>query len=176
MTAKRSAFRGAVAAFALTLISSNAAPVSGWLAWRGPEQCGVSRETGLPDKLIASNALWTADYPGQSTPVIHEGRLYINGYLGDAEDLQEAITCFDAETGREVDLFKFFENYIMEIIVKIHFLSIDSSPEARAAHTHSGPSCRQCSRRSCGAGRPSPAPGIAAATGAAPRRMPQRVR
>ncbi|MEY4386830.1 MAG: hypothetical protein RLY20_2113 [Verrucomicrobiota bacterium] len=100
MTAQRYALCGAVAAFALTLISSPAAPVTGWLAWRGPEQTGVSRETGLPDRIIASNALWVADYPGQSTPVIADGRLYINGYLGEDADLQEGVGCFDAETGK----------------------------------------------------------------------------
>ena len=44
--------------------------------------------------------LWTADFPGQSTPVIGNGRLYINGYTGDGVSLQEGIRCYDAETGR----------------------------------------------------------------------------
>lgn len=101
MTAKRFVFPAAVAAFALTLISTHAAPATGWLAWRGPEQTGVSRETGLPDRIIASNALWVADYPGQSTPVIADGKLYILGYLGEGADLQEGIGCFDAETGKQ---------------------------------------------------------------------------
>ena len=83
-------------------VSTHAAPVSGWLAWRGPEQLGVSRETGLPDRIIASNALWVADYPGQSTPVIADGKLYILGYLGDGADLQEGVGCFDAETGKQL--------------------------------------------------------------------------
>ena len=73
-----------------------------WLEWRGPFQNGTTTETGLPAKIDSKAALWTADLPGQSTPVIHEGRLYINGYLGEAEDLQEAVTCFDAETGKQL--------------------------------------------------------------------------
>src|SRR5215208_64788 len=44
-----------------------AAPVNGWLGWRGPQQSGVSLEKGLPDKIDGRQALWTADYPGQST-------------------------------------------------------------------------------------------------------------
>jgi outer membrane protein assembly factor BamB len=75
---------------------------TGWLEWRGPFQNGTTTETGLPSKIDAKSALWTASFPGQSTPVIHEGRLYINGYLGDAEDLQEAVTCFDAESGKQL--------------------------------------------------------------------------
>lgn len=80
------------------------APVSGWLAWRGPEQTGMSRETGLPDKVDPKNPLWRVEFPGQSTPVIANGRLYIMGYLGEAIDpnLQEGVACFDAETGQKL--------------------------------------------------------------------------
>ena len=42
----------------------------GWLSWRGPEQSGYSRETGLPDRVSAEETLWRADFPGQSAPVI----------------------------------------------------------------------------------------------------------
>ncbi len=66
----------------------HAAPVAGWLNWRGPDQNGTSRETGLPAKIDAKQALWTATFPGQSTAVIANGRLFINGYLGDCPDLQ----------------------------------------------------------------------------------------
>ncbi len=77
-------------------------PVQGWLNWRGPSQNGTSPETGLPEKIDVKSALWTADFPGQSTPVIANGKLYINGYVGDGADLQEAISCFDAETGKKL--------------------------------------------------------------------------
>jgi len=80
-----------------------AAPVTGWLAWRGPEQSGVSRETGLPGKITSTTeALWVADWGGQSTPVIANGRLYVGGYKDDGPDLQEGVACFDAETGKEL--------------------------------------------------------------------------
>ncbi|MCL4179616.1 MAG: PQQ-binding-like beta-propeller repeat protein [Verrucomicrobia bacterium] len=76
------------------------AAVKGWLSWRGPQQNGTSLETGLPDKLGSKeDALWVADFPGMSTPVIAGGRLYVMGYLGEGADLQEGIGCFDAETG-----------------------------------------------------------------------------
>ena len=76
------------------------APVHGWLNWRGPEQNGTSTEKNLPDKINGKEALWTADFPGSSTPVIADGKLYIMGYLGDGPDLQEGVSCFDAETGK----------------------------------------------------------------------------
>ncbi|HXJ72598.1 MAG TPA: PQQ-binding-like beta-propeller repeat protein, partial [Candidatus Dormibacteraeota bacterium] len=85
-----------------SLASPSPAAVHGWLEWRGQDQTGTSRETHLPDKIDAKNALWVADFPGQSTPVIADGHLYINGHLGDGPDLQEYIGCFDAETGRQL--------------------------------------------------------------------------
>ncbi len=78
------------------------APVQGWLSWRGPQQNGASLEKGLPEKLDVKGALWTAPFPGQSTPVIANGRLYIMGYLGEGPDLQEGVACFDAETGKKL--------------------------------------------------------------------------
>lgn len=77
-----------------------AAPVDGWLNWRGPRHDSVSAEKGLPSKIAADQALWTADFPGQSTPVIAGERLFINGYIGDGPELQEAVRCYDAATGK----------------------------------------------------------------------------
>jgi outer membrane protein assembly factor BamB len=74
--------------------------VQGWLDWRGPFQTGVSLEKGLPTKVDAKAPLWTADFPGQSAPVIANGKLYIMGYQGEGQNLQEGIACFDAETGK----------------------------------------------------------------------------
>src|SRR6266446_7568002 len=74
---------------------TSAEPVRGWLSWRGPEQTGVSRETGLPAKVSAQDALWVADFPGQSAPVLANGKLYAMGYVGQGPDLQEGVACFD---------------------------------------------------------------------------------
>ena len=67
------------------------APVHGWLSWRGPQQNGMSLEKNLPDKIADKEAaLWVADFPGQSTPVIANGKLYIMGYLGEGPDCRKA--------------------------------------------------------------------------------------
>ena len=81
---------------------ASSTPARGWLSWRGPQQNGTSLETNLPDKLDAAKPLWRVDYPGASTPVIANGKLYIMGYLGDGPDLQEGVACFDAETGKQL--------------------------------------------------------------------------
>ena len=82
--------------------AAQARPAQGWLNWRGPQQNGTSTETGLPDTVDPQHPLWLANFPGQSTPVIANGRVYIMGYLGDGENLQEGVICYDAETGKEL--------------------------------------------------------------------------
>ncbi len=83
-----------------TISTSSSAAVSGWLNWRGPNQNGSSPEKNLPSTLDVKQALWTADFPGMSTPVIADGKLYIMGYVGEGAELQEGVACFDAETGK----------------------------------------------------------------------------
>jgi outer membrane protein assembly factor BamB len=108
---------------ALSLLSGflltdlKAAPARGWLSWRGPQQNGTSLEKGLPDKIALDDAthLWTADYPGGSTPVIANGKLYIMGYLGEGPDLQEGVACFDAETGNKL-WNRGFSDFLSDII------------------------------------------------------------
>lgn len=95
--------------------ASFAAPVTGWLDWRGPFGNGTSQEKGLPDKIDGGNALWTSDLPGQSTPVIANGKLYINGHRGEGPDLQEVIACFDADSGKLLWEYR-FNDFISDII------------------------------------------------------------
>lgn len=89
------------AAVGLSLsLSPASAAVKGWLAWRGPNQNGTSTEKSLPTSIDPKKPLWTAEFPGQSAPVIANGRLYIMGYLGEGAELQEGVRCYDAESGR----------------------------------------------------------------------------
>jgi outer membrane protein assembly factor BamB len=82
--------------------AAQAEPVHGWLSWRGPQQNGTSLEKNLPDRVDPKKPLWVADFPGQSTAVVANGKLYIMGYLGEGPELQEGVACFDAETGRKL--------------------------------------------------------------------------
>ena len=72
---------------------------SDWLYWRGPSGTGVSMQTGLPHDLNKS-LLWTHEIQGGGVPVIAGGRAYQFGYYGVEDDLQEALVCFDATSGR----------------------------------------------------------------------------
>lgn len=105
----------AVALSLLQPVASSHAAVTGWLGWRGPNQNGTSQETGLPDKLDADKPLWSVEYPGASTPVIANGKLYIMGYQGEGPDLQEGVTCYDAETGKLL-WRHLFSDYLSDII------------------------------------------------------------
>lgn len=87
--------------------ASSGAVQPAWLDWRGPLRDGTTPETGLPSKLDAKAPLWSVALPGQSTPVVHQGKLYINGYLGDGADLQEVVACYDAESGKELWMHRF---------------------------------------------------------------------
>ncbi len=76
--------------------------LDGWLAWRGPQQSGTSLETGLPERwaLDGENHLWTYAISGRATPVIANGRVYLLGYEGEGEMLQEVFACLDEQTGK----------------------------------------------------------------------------
>src|SRR4051812_49833448 len=55
-----------------------------WVHWRGPEQNGHSKETGLPDSFGLDapgrdNLLWKQPYGGRSAPLVLKGRVYIIG-------------------------------------------------------------------------------------------------
>src|SRR4051812_46761809 len=93
------------------------AAVRGWLNWRGPQQKGTSTQRSLPDKIGVKKPLWMANYPGASTPVIADGKLYIMCYLGEGTDLQEGVACFDAETGKPL-WQQFFSDFLSDIIYK----------------------------------------------------------
>ncbi len=82
-------------------VSPSPARARGWLNWRGPDQNGSSRETGLPSaQETFDNPLWTYDLPGRGTPVIADGRIYVTGWQGDGPDLQEMLVALDASTGK----------------------------------------------------------------------------
>lgn len=80
--------------------------------WRGPEQNGISRETGLVDKWSPPNSenpkgenlLWSnPDYASRSTPVVMKGRLYLIAPVDqDTKRWGERLICADAATGKKI--------------------------------------------------------------------------
>ncbi len=75
-----------------------------WAGWRGPNNDGVSTETGLVSSWskAGENLLWRADLTGRSTPVVFDGRACANGRTGEGDLRQEWVGCFDAATGQKL--------------------------------------------------------------------------
>lgn len=108
--------------------------VQGWLDWRGPWQTGVSLEKGLPEKIEAKAALWTADFPGQSSPVIANGKLYVMGYEGEGPELREGVACFDAETGQK--LWQHLFNDFLTDVIYLRYANSSPSIDAETGHVY----------------------------------------
>ena len=85
----------AMAAFVLTLSSSFA---DNWYGWRGPTQDGRSAEK-YGKQALKEEPLWKYDLSSRGSPVATDGRVFIFGYHGEGELLQETLTCLDAAKG-----------------------------------------------------------------------------
>ena len=95
-----------------------------WASWRGPEHNGISRETNLLDSWSFKddkNIIWQSETGGRSTPIVLNGRVYLNCRTADNPALpderihiQEQVVCWDAESGAELwrDKFNVFQTDI----------------------------------------------------------------
>ena len=75
-----------------------------WPNWRGPEQNGISRETGLPDEwdFDGKNLLWkSTELATRSSPIVMNGKLYTlaRSYPETTKE-GEKVICADAATGK----------------------------------------------------------------------------
>ena len=91
-----------VTSFLLPLLAAGQLFAADWTGWRGPHQNGVSDETGLISKWSpeGENLLWRADFTGRSTPLVHNGRVFVNGRRGEGINRQATVAAFDALSGR----------------------------------------------------------------------------
>jgi outer membrane protein assembly factor BamB len=99
------------------------AQTSNWANWRGPEQNGISRETNLVDTWSfepRENVDWVSDTGGRCTPIVLNGRVYLNcrttDDFNDAEEKihsREQVICW-SEDGKELwrDQFNVFKTDI----------------------------------------------------------------
>jgi outer membrane protein assembly factor BamB len=87
-----------------------------WESWRGPQSNGVSTETGFIDSwsVGGENHLWTQPFPGRSTPVVHDGLVFILARGSSGLTSHERVVAFDAETGKVAwsDSFNVFHTTI----------------------------------------------------------------
>lgn len=73
---------------------------SDWPQWRGPNFNGTSNQTGLPNTLDTNTMVWKSPLPGpgEATPAIVDGRIYLSGY--NKTDKTLFAMCLDAESGK----------------------------------------------------------------------------
>ncbi|MCG8459410.1 MAG: hypothetical protein MI919_24295, partial [Holophagales bacterium] len=92
-----------VLAVLATFLGSPAA-ADEWTHWRGPHQIGVSDATGLVSNWSkdGENLIWRQDFTGRSTPAVFDGRVCLNGRIGEDITRQETVACFDAGSGEKI--------------------------------------------------------------------------
>ena len=118
-----------------------------WANWRGPGQDGISSETNLPDDWSLEpkkNVLWTSDIGGRATPIVLNGRVYLNcRTTDDVNDpvekvhAREQVVCWDAATGEELwkDVFNVFQTDIPA--PRVGWAAMCGDKETGYAYVHS---------------------------------------
>ncbi|MFK7817984.1 MAG: PQQ-binding-like beta-propeller repeat protein [Planctomycetaceae bacterium] len=117
-----------------------------WVHWRGPEQNGISRDTGLPDTWsleTGENVIWSDGIGGRATPVIMNGKVYITCRTtaplvgADKVNLQEQLVCRDLETGKVLwkDVFNVFQTDIPA--PRVGWAAMAADPETKQVYMHS---------------------------------------
>jgi outer membrane protein assembly factor BamB len=95
-------------------ITVAAEKASQWFAWRGPNGDGVCHEK-YSGWSFDEKPAWTFKMKGRGTPVIADGRMYVFGYMGDGQNVEETITCVDAGSGEQIWQHA-FRDYISDTI------------------------------------------------------------
>ena len=85
-----------------------------WFSWRGPDGNGVSHEA-YEDWKFNDKPNWTYNLKGRGTPVIADGKMFVFGYRGEGEEVEELIVCLDAKSGKKEWEYS-FRDYISDTI------------------------------------------------------------
>lgn len=138
----------------LLVILGNVSLANDWPHWRGPEQNGISRETGIVDTFdleSGKNIKWVAMTGGRSTPIVLNGKVYLNcrtsedtGNPDELINIQEQVVCWDAETGKELwrDRFNVFGTDIP--VERVGWAHMVGDPETGYVYVHSVSGILRC--------------------------------
>jgi outer membrane protein assembly factor BamB len=133
--------------FALLLLGVASATAQGrdWIHWRGPEQNGVSRETGLPDsfdpaKKEKGNVLWQQPFGGRSAPLVLDGKLYLIQGTGVGVNEGEQVVCLDEKTGKLQWTYRVNVFHTDIVSSRLGWTTLTADPASKTvfAHTTAG--------------------------------------
>src|SRR5262245_54076563 len=120
----------------------NPAAAADWIHWRGPEQTGVSRETGLPEKFgldsakPGSNLVWKAPYGCRSTPLVMGGRVFVINSDGEGASEGERVMAFDADTGKVLWEHKFNVFHTDIVSSRVGWTNLAADPGTGRVYAH----------------------------------------
>ncbi len=123
---------------AVVLCSQVCVPANDWPSWRGPEQSGLTRENGIVTSWSqdGENLLWKVPVGGRTTPVVHDGRVYSIGPVGERGSLQERVICLDANTGRTIWEYRFNVFHTDIVMNRVGWTSVAVDPETGNVYAH----------------------------------------
>ncbi len=80
---------------------ASAAFAGDWTAWRGPTSTGAYPGPAPVTSWTqdGANQIWKAPLGGRTCPVVHNGRVFLIGPVGEGPTLGERTFCLDAATG-----------------------------------------------------------------------------
>jgi outer membrane protein assembly factor BamB len=119
-----------------------AAGAADWVHWRGPEQTGLARETGLPeffgvDEVGKDGLIWKQPYGGRSAPLVLKGRVYtIGGYDMSKPTEGERVLCFDEATGKKLWERRFNVFHSDIVSSRLGWTTLTADPETEHVYCH----------------------------------------
>ncbi len=141
-------------AFVGLLLSAASANAEDWPGWRGPDNNGISLESGLVETWnpeTGENVLWTDDIGGRAAPIVLDGRVYLDCRTSDdvtspTEKIhaREQVVCRDAATGEVIwkDVFNVAQTDIPA--PRVGWASMVGDAETGNVYVHSVSSIFRC--------------------------------
>ncbi len=123
------------------LVVCSTAEGGDWIHWRGPEQNGVSRETGLPDSFDLKlgpkgNVLWQQPYGGRSAPLVMDGKLYLIQGTGAGVTEGEQVVCLDEKTGKLLWTFRVNVFHTDIVSSRLGWTTLTADPASKNVYAH----------------------------------------
>ena len=109
-----------------------------WVHWRGSQQNGISKETGLPSTWTqeGENLLWKVPVGCRSTPLIFNDRVYMISRVGEGPTQQERVVALDLDTGKTVWEHR-FNVFLTDIVYhRLGWANLAIDPETGYIYAH----------------------------------------